>query len=68
MKISTLTIAVFAGLLPALVEGQLSLRYFNCEVGAACRDGDSHGTFDKYPHKTLFDCADDCDDDGGCYG
>ena len=71
MKITTLTIAVLAG---ALVEGRqpLSLRYFKCEIGAACRDyggsGDSHGTFDSYPDTTLFDCADDCDGDGGCYG
>ena len=72
MKITTLTIAVFAGLLPALVEGQpLSLRYFKCEIGAACRDydssGDKEGTYDKHSH-TLYDCADKCDDDEDCYG
>lgn len=69
MKITTLTIAVLAGgSLPALVEGQLSLRYFKCEIGAACRDGDSHGEHDKPSDKTLFDCADSCDDKSSCYG
>lgn len=73
MKITTLTIAVLAGLLlPALVEGgPLSLRYFKCEIGAACRDydssGDSDGTFAKST-KTLFDCAEECDDKSSCYG
>ena len=67
MKITTLTIAVLAG---ALVEGRqpLSLRYFKCEIGAACRDGDSHGEHDKPSDKTLFDCADSCDDKSSCYG
>ena len=73
MKITTFTIAVLAGLLfPAFVEGQpLSLRYFKCEIGAACRDydgsGDKHGTFVKST-ETLFDCAEECDDDEDCYG
>lgn len=67
MKIPLLTVAVLAGLLPVAVHGQLGLRYFNCEVGAACRDGDDHGSAD-YSDDTLFDCADECDGDDDCNG
>jgi len=66
MKIPFLAVAVLAGLLP-VVQGQLSLRYFKCEIGAACRDGNDHGSAD-YSDDTLFHCADECDEDDDCNG
>ena len=68
MKIPLLTVAVLAGLLPVAVRGgQLPLRYFNCEAGAACRDGSSHGVAD-YSEDTLGDCAERCDGNNDCNG
>ena len=66
MKIPILIVTVLAGLLPVAV-GQLPLRYFNCEAGAACRDGTSHGNAD-YSEDTLGDCAERCDGNNDCNG
>ena len=67
MKIPLLTLAVLAGLLPVAVRGQLPLRYFNCEAGAACRDGESRGRSDN-SDKTLLECADKCDEEDKYHG
>lgn len=67
MKTPLLAVAVLVSVLPVAVHGQLGLRYFNCEVGAACRDGNDHGSAD-YSDDTLFDCADDCDEIDNCNG
>ena len=68
MKIPLLAVTVLAGLLPVAVRGgQLPLRYFNCEAGAACRDGSSHGNAD-YSEDTLGDCAERCDGNNNCNG
>jgi len=66
MKIPLLTVTVLAGLLP-VATGQLPLRYFNCEVGAACRDGESHGKA-ACSKDTLYECADKCDGEDKCHG
>ena len=66
MKIPILIVTVLAGLLPVAV-GQLPLRYFNCEVGAACRDGESRGRSDN-SDETLLDCAEECDGEDKYHG